>query len=211
MQPDSEEGNEMVFCDFCNICVHQACYGITSIPDGSWLCRTCSLGQRPECVLCPNKGGAMKCTRTGQKWAHVSCALWIPEVSIGCVERMEPITKISSIPVSFQQRKITFLLSISIFFCFLIEEVIVFWFCFLLCKILLQPSRWGLVCVLCRERVGACIQCSIKTCKTAYHVTCAFKHGLEMKAIIEDEMADDGVKLRVNWRFRSEISFFLVV
>lgn len=46
--------------------------------------------------------------------------------------------------------------------------------------------------------MGACIQCSIKTCKTAYHVTCAFKYGLEMKAIIEDEMADDGVKLRVN-------------
>lgn len=47
--------------------------------------------------------------------------------------------------------------------------------------------------------MGACIQCSIKTCKTAYHVTCAFKYGLEMKAIIEDEMADDGVKLRVSY------------
>uniref|UniRef100_A0A0A9YFX3 PHD finger protein rhinoceros n=1 Tax=Lygus hesperus TaxID=30085 RepID=A0A0A9YFX3_LYGHE len=154
--PDSEEGNEMVFCDSCNICVHQACYGITAIPSGSWLCRTCAQGQRPECVLCPNKGGAMKCTRSGQKWAHVSCALWIPEVSVGCVEKMEPITKISSIP----------------------------------------QSRWALICVLCRERVGACIQCSVKTCKVAYHVTCAFKHGLEMKAIIEDENADDGVKLR---------------
>lgn len=154
--PDSEEGNEMVFCDSCNICVHQACYGITRIPEGQWLCCTCKLSKRPKCVLCPNKGGAMKCTRSGQKWAHVSCALWIPEVSIGCVEKMEPITKISSIPA----------------------------------------SRWALICVLCRERVGACIQCSVKTCKTAYHVTCAFKHGLEMRAIIEDENADDGVKLR---------------
>ncbi|XP_014241583.1 PHD finger protein rhinoceros [Cimex lectularius] len=154
--PDSEESNEMVFCDSCNICVHQACYGITTIPSGSWLCRTCAIGQRPECVLCPNKGGAMKCTRSGHKWAHVSCALWIPEVSIGCVEKMEPITKISSIP----------------------------------------QSRWALICVLCRERVGACIQCSVKTCKVAYHVTCAFKHGLEMKAIIENENAEDGVKLR---------------
>lgn len=154
--PDSEEGNEMVFCDSCNICVHQACYGITRIPEGQWLCCTCNLAIRPKCVLCPNKGGAMKCTRSGQKWAHVSCALWIPEVSIGCVEKMEPITKISSIPA----------------------------------------SRWALICVLCRERVGACIQCSVKTCKTAYHVTCAFKHGLEMRAIIEDENADDGVKLR---------------
>lgn len=114
------------------------------------------MGQKPECMLCPNKGGAMKSTRSGQKWAHVSCALWIPEVSIGSVDRMEPITKISSIP----------------------------------------PSRWALVCVLCRERVGACIQCSVKTCKTAYHVTCAFQHGLEMRAIIEDENAEDGVKLR---------------
>lgn len=98
----------------------------------------------------------MKCTPSGHKWAHVSCVLWIPEVSIGCAEKMEPITKISSIPA----------------------------------------SRWSLVCVLCRERKGACIQCSVKTCKTAYHVTCAFKHGLEMRAIIEDENADDGVKLR---------------
>uniref|UniRef100_A0A182WI61 PHD finger protein rhinoceros n=1 Tax=Anopheles minimus TaxID=112268 RepID=A0A182WI61_9DIPT len=154
--PDSEEANEMVFCDNCNICVHQACYGITNIPSGQWLCRTCSMGQKPKCVLCPNMGGAMKSTRSGQKWAHVSCALWIPEVSIGSVDRMEPITKISNIP----------------------------------------SSRWALVCALCRERVGACIQCSVKTCKTAYHVTCAFQHGLEMRAIIEDENAEDGVKLR---------------
>lgn len=114
------------------------------------------MGQRPDCVLCPNKGGAMKSARSGQKWAHVSCALWIPEVSIGSVDRMEPITKISSIP----------------------------------------QSRWALICVLCRERVGACIQCSVKPCKTAYHVTCAFQHGLEMRAIIEDENAEDGVKLK---------------
>lgn len=123
---------------------------------GQWLCRPCGDGVRPTCVLCPNLGGAMKCTPSGHKWAHVSCVLWIPEVSIGCAEKMEPITKISSIPA----------------------------------------SRWSLVCVLCRERKGACIQCSVKTCKTAYHVTCAFKHGLEMRAIIEDENADDGVKLR---------------
>ena len=61
----------------------------------------------------------------------------------------------------------------------------------------MQQSRWSLICVLCKERMGSCIQCSVKTCKTAYHVTCAFKHNLEMRAIIEDENAEDGVKLRV--------------
>ena len=136
-----------------------ACYGITTIPSGPWLCKTCELGITPKCELCPNKGGAMKATKTGKMWAHVSCALWIPEVSIGCVEKMEPITKISSIP----------------------------------------SSRWNLLCVLCKDRVGCCIQCSVKTCKVAYHVTCAFKRGLEMRAIIEDENADDGVQLRVSF------------
>ena len=55
----------------------------------------------------------MKSTRTGHKWAHVSCALWIPEVSIGDVEKMEPITKISCIPVSENTQNISKLSKIS--------------------------------------------------------------------------------------------------
>ncbi|XP_041862172.1 protein Jade-3 [Melanotaenia boesemani] len=144
--PDSEEGNDMVFCDKCNICVHQACYGIVKVPLGNWLCRTCVLGIDPQCLLCPQKGGAMKATRAGTKWAHVSCALWIPEVSIACPERMEPITKISHIP----------------------------------------PSRWSLICSLCKLKTGACIQCSVKNCTTPFHVTCAFEHSLEMKTILDE-------------------------
>ncbi|XP_062826431.1 E3 ubiquitin-protein ligase Jade-2 isoform X2 [Anolis carolinensis] len=98
--PEGEDGNEMVFCDKCNVCVHQACYGILKVPLGNWLCRTCALGVQPKCLLCPRRGGALKPTRSGTKWVHVSCALWIPEVSIGCPEKMEPITKISHIPAS---------------------------------------------------------------------------------------------------------------
>ncbi|XP_055721648.1 protein Jade-1 isoform X2 [Salvelinus fontinalis] len=79
--PDGEDNNEMVFCDKCNICVHQACYGILKVPKGSWLCRTCALGISPKCQVCRKKGRAMKPTRSGTKWFHVSCALWIPECS----------------------------------------------------------------------------------------------------------------------------------
>ncbi|XP_007496417.1 protein Jade-1 isoform X2 [Monodelphis domestica] len=151
--PDGEDGNEMVFCDKCNICVHQACYGILKVPEGSWLCRTCALGVQPKCLLCPKKGGAMKPTRSGTKWVHVSCALWIPEVSIGSPEKMEPITKVSHIP----------------------------------------SSRWALVCSLCNEKIGASIQCSVKNCRTAFHVTCAFDRGLEMKTILAE---NDEVKFK---------------
>ncbi|XP_052444750.1 protein Jade-1-like isoform X2 [Carassius gibelio] len=138
--PDGEDGNEMVFCDKCNVCVHQACYGILKVPQGNWLCRTCALGVQPKCLLCPRRGGALKPTRSGTKWVHVSCALWIPEVSIGCPEKMEPIIKVSHIPA----------------------------------------SRWALSCGLCREHTGTCIQCSMPSCIMAFHVTCAFDHGLEM-------------------------------
>jgi len=64
----------------------QACYGILKVPEGSWLCRTCALGVQPKCLLCPKKGGAMKPTRSGTKWVHVSCALWIPEVGADLLE-----------------------------------------------------------------------------------------------------------------------------
>jgi hypothetical protein len=39
---------------------------------------------QPKCLLCPKKGRAMKSTHSGTKWVHVSCALWIPEVSERC-------------------------------------------------------------------------------------------------------------------------------
>lgn len=64
LQPDSEELNEMVFCDNCDICVHQACYGIQNIPVGSWLCQPCRKGlDSPSCLLCPQSGGALKKTK----------------------------------------------------------------------------------------------------------------------------------------------------
>lgn len=72
-QPDCEEGNEMVFCDACNICVHQACYGITAIPEGSWICRPCAANVKPVCVLCPNLGGAMKNTRSSSNLELIYC------------------------------------------------------------------------------------------------------------------------------------------
>lgn len=33
---EGEPGNEMVFCDGCDTCVHQFCYGVKAIPEGDW-------------------------------------------------------------------------------------------------------------------------------------------------------------------------------
>jgi hypothetical protein len=99
---ESEDTNDMIFCDMCNLCVHQACYGLPTIPRGRWLCKTCFIGEQDTpCVLCLNSGGALKRVRPGNtNWAHLSCALWIPEVKIGNAEKMEPITNTEDIPAS---------------------------------------------------------------------------------------------------------------
>nr|XP_050850858.1 protein AF-10 [Vespula vulgaris] len=87
--------NPLVYCDGqgCTVAVHQACYGIVTVPTGPWYCRKCESQERSarvRCELCPSKDGALK--RTDQAgWAHVVCALYIPEVRFGNVTTMEPI------------------------------------------------------------------------------------------------------------------------
>lgn len=86
----------------------------------------------------------MKATKNFRHWAHVSCALWIPETSFGNADKMEPIMNLNQIAL----------------------------------------ARWQLVCSLCKEKRGCCLQCSERRCHAAFHVTCGFKYGLEMKTLI---------------------------
>lgn len=131
---ECENTNAIVFCDGCNIAVHQECYGIAFIPEGHWYCRRCmvSRGTPVTCTFCPSKTGAFKQLDNGL-WSHVVCALWINEVYFANPIYMEPIEGVDHIP----------------------------------------KNRWKLVCYICKQRTGACIQCANRNCFLAYHVTCA--------------------------------------
>ncbi|KAK9478138.1 PHD-zinc-finger like domain-containing protein [Lipomyces japonicus] len=140
---ECENSNAIVFCDGCNVAVHQDCYGVPFIPEGQWLCRRCMSGYNGRlttCVFCPNKQGAFKQTVQGH-WAHLLCALWLPEISVGNTVYMEPIESVEFI----------------------------------------SRNRWKLLCYVCKQKTGACIQCMNKSCFTAFHVTCARRAGLQLK------------------------------
>ncbi|KAK9451812.1 PHD-zinc-finger like domain-containing protein [Limtongia smithiae] len=139
---ECENSNAIVFCDGCNVAVHQDCYGVPFIPEGQWFCRRCMAGVRRGvgCIFCPSHAGAFKQTDTGA-WAHLLCALWIMEVGIGNTVYMEPIEGVSRVP----------------------------------------RQRWKLVCYICKQKQGACIQCTNKSCYSAFHVTCARRAGLQLK------------------------------
>ncbi|XP_060181088.1 histone-lysine N-methyltransferase ATX2-like [Lycium barbarum] len=88
------ENNLFLQCDKCRMMVHARCYGEREPMDGVlWLCNLCRPGAPvvpPPCCLCPVIGGAMKPTTDG-RWAHLACAIWIPETCLSDIKRMEPI------------------------------------------------------------------------------------------------------------------------
>ena len=92
---DAYEGNTILFCDNCNLSVHQECYGIPSVPAGSWFCNVCRVhpSKKPDnfkCEICSHKGGALKPLDEEGKWVHVLCANWIPEIYCIDTRRKEP-------------------------------------------------------------------------------------------------------------------------
>ncbi|KAA8526729.1 hypothetical protein F0562_009042 [Nyssa sinensis] len=87
---DGDPSDPIVFCDGCDLMVHTTCYGdplMKGIPEGDWFCTQCLSSQSSRtgndevvsCCLCSFSGGAMKPTTDG-RWAHLVCALFVPEV-----------------------------------------------------------------------------------------------------------------------------------
>ncbi len=156
--------NQIIFCDACNVAVHQRCYGIDQIPFGNYFCHTCThfeidkeylaakrrdgpplkITRHPiVCELCPRRQGAFvqvqsSAPTTKAKWVHVGCAKW---------HGMNYVDE--------ESKK-------------MIEDL----------RVLKQYFKaQGISCSLCKGTMGAFHQCREEGCAKWFHLTCARSFG----------------------------------
>eukprot|EP00899_Mesostigma_viride_P021951 jgi/Mesvir1/29758/Mv25099-RA.3 len=110
----SVAGDEMAQCAGCKIHVHAFCYGIPKVSHTAlWRCQPCAAqipSAQVSCALCPVSLGAFKAAETDgadapPRWAHIFCALWVPETSVenseqGRVRGVVPPSALGAVPCS---------------------------------------------------------------------------------------------------------------
>ena len=170
--------NQILFCEACNVAVHQVCYGIAQVPAGDYYCLPChKLGRDRRmaaplpiaCELCPLKQGAFVQTDYRQadaptfgKWVHVVCAKW---------------QGLSFVDEQQQQQQTD-----------LIEDVT---------ELKVHFRQHEIVCYLCRGERGAMNQCHREGCPKWLHVTCARATGLCQ--VVHGEDCKGGVDSKDAW------------
>ncbi|XP_030851905.1 lysine-specific demethylase 4C isoform X2 [Strongylocentrotus purpuratus] len=89
---DDEACSPILSCSSCNMAVHASCYGHSPREDDKpWLCQRCQEEDwSAVCCLCNLRGGALRHTTSG-KWAHIMCAMAIPEIRFVNVKERSPI------------------------------------------------------------------------------------------------------------------------
>jgi hypothetical protein len=166
--------NQILFCEACNVAIHQFCYGIERIPDGDYYCIACRYFKREKmgdatdrrggtvapsalpicCELCPRKQGAFIRTemfprqrrkdRSKEEAPAEPVSRWI-HMTCAKWHGLE-IVKPETIEDPTQLKDY-----------FLREDA---------------------QCVLCLGRRGAYHKCRVEDCPNLMHVTCARSTGL---------------------------------
>lgn len=160
--------NQILFCEACNVAVHQMCYGIEEVPEGDYYCIACRYFQREKmsnalvgkakrsksaeritlpplpicCELCPIKQGAYIRTDTSKSAPNSTTAKW---VHMACAKWQG---------LDFAEK-----LNPEV-----VEDI----------TLLKQHfRRMDIRCCICQGKRGSYINCRLEGCENWLHVTCA--------------------------------------
>ena len=187
----SYDDNQILYCEGCDVAVHQECYGVRAVPKGDWFCRVCEGGakkgkpsskekpsggkkgknaekkgkpnaekaeKKKTCLVCDAAGGALKPVAGGRdRWCHLFCSNWMPELFIKDLKTMEPVGGVENIDADRATLR---------------------------CEVCLKPKG-----------TGSCIQCDFGNCSAAYHPLCAALSGTHCMEIRSD-MTKDGCEYK---------------
>lgn len=166
--------NQILFCEACNVAIHQYCYGIEKVPEGDYYCIACRYFGREEaglavarqlergaalklapsplpinCELCPRKQGAFIRTDTSTHAANADGIKVSKWVHVLCA-------KWQGLNFIDNGKKDC------------VEDVV---------DLKLNFRIHGITCQLCQGDRGSFNQCRSPGCKNWIHVTCARAFG----------------------------------
>lgn len=176
-----EVGNDIILCDGCHVAVHQTCYGVQSIPEGDWFCSSCvAVGRTIKNDMEVATSLGYRYPRTHELVADPYRCILCPMVG-GALKPTNVAGKWGHVscamwlPETYFENPET------------MEPIMGF------DKVIAE--RWNLKCSVCNQRnVGPCIQCTLRHCGRAFHVSCGLTAGLHM-CIKEDSSKGAGVSL----------------
>ena len=166
--------NQILFCEACNVAIHQYCYGIERVPEGDYYCIACRYFGREEanlavarqiergavlklapaplpinCELCPRKQGAFIRTDTSTHVVNADSINMSKWVHVLCA-------KWQGLNFVDNGKKDC------------VEDVI---------DLKLNFRLHGITCQLCQGDRGSFNQCRASGCENWIHVTCARSYG----------------------------------
>jgi hypothetical protein len=168
--------NQILFCEACNVAVHQICYGVEKIPEGDYYCIACRHFKRDQMILSkPDtclKDGATAATRPDLPPLPIVCELC--PVKHGAFTRLDtPMSASDDSSVTkwvhMTCAKWQGLNMVNLRDASLVEDVT------LLKQYFRRDNIW---CCICKGMRGAYHTCRFEGCENHCHITCARESGL---------------------------------